>query len=567
MRVVTAGGTLLSTPLLDISDHVYAIGDRGLLGHRGRLDFASNHYLYLLYVYEPTPADRDGPADLAADPGHRERRQHRLGETVLARERQRPSVPVAVQHARLHPGRQRLALDRHRPLGARRHALVRDRATARTGRASTRGRSARYDEQSFNGKIIHVDRNGNGLPGHPFCPADTDLTHVCTKVYAKGLRNPFRFTLRAGGRPGDRGRRLGAPTRRSTSAAPGRNYGWPCYEGTGPDLRLQGPEPAARRTTRRGHRPSESRSPSTRTSTRSLEPQTRRSSPDPSIRAGAYPADFDGYIFFGDYVRRLPQHREPRRARALTGASPSRPTGTATSTSSWAPATTLYYVDWGDGCTGTGSLVRIVYTPGNRTPCARGRQDVADLGTVAAPTSTSPARARATRRRRAHVRLGLRGRHRAQHAGRSDPRLHPRRTTRRVLTGRTARGGGHGAGPDLRRQHAARRRRSTRPPTGSSSSSARTSRSGALPPTTRTAPRRRGPELAHRAGAQHPHPRRRGPDRNQPTFTRRSDHDADAHYRITLTPRTRATSRRRRRSTSIPSPSPYADQLPGRALR
>ena len=43
---------------------------------------------------------------------------------------------------------------------------------------------------------MHVDRNGNGLPGHPFCPADTNLTHVCTKVYAKGLRNPFRFTLR-----------------------------------------------------------------------------------------------------------------------------------------------------------------------------------------------------------------------------------------------------------------------------------------------------------------------------------------------------------------------------------
>jgi hypothetical protein len=26
------------------------------------------------------------------------------------------------------------------------------------------------DEQSFAGKIIHIDRSGHGLPGHPFCP-------------------------------------------------------------------------------------------------------------------------------------------------------------------------------------------------------------------------------------------------------------------------------------------------------------------------------------------------------------------------------------------------------------
>src|SRR3954471_20370748 len=32
-----------------------------------------------------------------------------------------------------------------------------------------------YSEQSFAGKIIHIDRNGNGLPGHPFCPADNNL--------------------------------------------------------------------------------------------------------------------------------------------------------------------------------------------------------------------------------------------------------------------------------------------------------------------------------------------------------------------------------------------------------
>ncbi len=76
-----------------------------------------------------------------------------------------------------------------------------------------------------------MDRNGNGLPGHPFCPTDNDLTHNCTKVAAIGFRNPFRFSLRPGGDPvlGD----VGWESREEIDMiTPGKNYGWPCYEGT-----------------------------------------------------------------------------------------------------------------------------------------------------------------------------------------------------------------------------------------------------------------------------------------------------------------------------------------------
>ena len=58
-----------------------------------------------------------------------------------------------------------------------------------------------YDETNTAGKILHIDKAGRGLPGHPFCPGVTDLTRTCTKVYAKGFRNPFRFTLRPGKGP------------------------------------------------------------------------------------------------------------------------------------------------------------------------------------------------------------------------------------------------------------------------------------------------------------------------------------------------------------------------------
>lgn len=89
-----------------------------------------------------------------------------------------------------------------------------------------------YDERSMAGKIFHVDRDGHGLPGHPFCPGDNDLTHVCTKVHSKGFRNPFRFKLRPNGSlaVGD----VGWSTREEVDliSTGGKSYGWPCYEGT-----------------------------------------------------------------------------------------------------------------------------------------------------------------------------------------------------------------------------------------------------------------------------------------------------------------------------------------------
>src|SRR5688572_19281271 len=52
VRVVTAAGNLVSTPLIDISSRVHTSGDRGLLGLAVDSSFASNRYLYLLYTYD-----------------------------------------------------------------------------------------------------------------------------------------------------------------------------------------------------------------------------------------------------------------------------------------------------------------------------------------------------------------------------------------------------------------------------------------------------------------------------------------------------------------------------------
>jgi hypothetical protein len=96
--------------------------------------------------------------------------------------------------------------------------------------APTRRSLRAFDPRSYAGKLLHVDRNGHGLRGHPFCRNERDLTRVCTKVFAMGFRNPFRFSLAPDGTPivGD----VGWATREEIDLVQaGRNYGWPCYEG------------------------------------------------------------------------------------------------------------------------------------------------------------------------------------------------------------------------------------------------------------------------------------------------------------------------------------------------
>ena len=232
VRVITPGGSSSPNPLIDITTHVYGIGDRGLLGIAVDSDYARNHYIYLLYVYQPQSRRRtNGPRTarltrftVSADQTTRDRRDG------AGRERQRPcrarrrrtrstaSRPTAT---RTRSGRCRSAPD-----GTLWFGMGDGSDWSRVDPRALRT----YDEQAFAGKVMHVDRNGNGLPGHPFCPSDTNLTHVCTKVYAKGLRNPFRFTLRDGTNPviADVG---WENYEEIDLSAPGRNYGWPCWEG------------------------------------------------------------------------------------------------------------------------------------------------------------------------------------------------------------------------------------------------------------------------------------------------------------------------------------------------
>jgi glucose/arabinose dehydrogenase len=85
------------------------------------------------------------------------------------------------------------------------------------------------DPDALAGKILHIDPNGNGVPRNPWWNGDPRANR--SKVWAIGLRNPFRLTLDPRSSTpivGDVGRRA----YEEIDVAPrGSNLGWPCFEG------------------------------------------------------------------------------------------------------------------------------------------------------------------------------------------------------------------------------------------------------------------------------------------------------------------------------------------------
>ncbi len=302
VRVVAANGTVVSTPLLDIRDKVNSYSDRGMLGIATDKDFATNGYLYLLYVYELKPMMQDSSAPMVS---RLTRVTVNPNNTLV-----NPSNPETVILGKDVSGpceqpdnlRDCIPADYYwHTIGTVKSDPVDGTLWVGNGDAhphSVNSTSYRpYDEQTLAGKIIHIDRDGRGLPGHPFCPTETNLDKTCTKVYAKGFRNPFRFNLRPGKGPvvGD----VGANDREEIDLVkPGQNYGWPCYEGT-------------------------VRTPLYRTQSRCLEEYAKEGTAaaatpptwdydhggGASTVGGAvyngtrYPADYRGDIFVGDYVQ------------------------------------------------------------------------------------------------------------------------------------------------------------------------------------------------------------------------------------------------------------------------
>jgi glucose/arabinose dehydrogenase len=223
---------------------------------------------------------------------------------------------------------------------------------------------------TFRGKLMHIDRNGNGVPGHPFCPGNP-LTDVCTKIFAVGVRQPFRFTLRPEGGVafGDVGEN---DFEEFDLANGGEDFGWPCFEGTGPtpfqDSMGNKYSDWSQCTAKYGNDHTTKPALSYPHVSYPVDPADCHNAASgnaviggPTYMGNQYPAGYRGTIFFGDFV-----------CGWLSRASVSGNTVTGTSDFSddWkgvdlesAPDGNLVYVD-----SGSGQVREIVYLPGNHAP-------------------------------------------------------------------------------------------------------------------------------------------------------------------------------------------------------
>ena len=361
VRVVTAAGTLQSTPLIDISGHVNTAGDRGLLGIAVDSSFISNRYLYLLYTYDAKASASDQPKSSRLTRVTVNTNNTASGETILLGSYPTQPCPSPSNTVDCIPSdstAHSIGTVRSAPDGT---LWVGSGDGANYGGADPKAVRT-HDEQTLSGKIAHVDRNGRGLSGHPFCPAVGDLSQVCTKVWAKGFRNPFRFTLRPNGLPavGDVG---WGSYEELNLAQPGRNYGWPCYEGRSKAGGYSSMQTCKDFYAKEG-------TPAGVTFPDHFYAHDGGASiiGGPTYTGGPYPDDYDGDLFFGDYVKGFIKRAELDSAGKITG--------TTDFAGDWFGVDLelqngdLYYVNFGDGGSGSGNVKRISYSPNNRTPVA-----------------------------------------------------------------------------------------------------------------------------------------------------------------------------------------------------
>ena len=363
---VVAPGSSTATTILDITSKVHNFGDRGLLGIAVDSSFASNRYLYLLYTYELRPLSPDQNFEMVSRLGRVTLNpDNTVGpETTLLGSYVSGVCPTPSNSVDCIPSE----YDSH-SIGT---VISAPDGTLWVGSgdgssyAGVDSRALRsYDEQSFAGKVLHIDRDGRGLPGHAFCAGDTNLDDVCTKLHAKGFRNPFRFALRPNGTltVADVGWERYEEIDLVRSA--GKSYGWPCYEAgthTPGYSALTGcsPEYAKEGTAAANTPPDYSYA----------HDGGNAIVAGPEYTGSAYPASYRGTIFFGDYAGRF--------VRRLVVDANDNVTSAQAFAINWsgvdlktAPDGNLTYVSFGDGSPGTGSVQKVIYqSSGNRAPTA-----------------------------------------------------------------------------------------------------------------------------------------------------------------------------------------------------
>ena len=270
---IVENGVKLATPLLDISDEVGAWRDFGMLGLALHPNFHENGYIYVSYVVDRHHLLNVGTANynpatneyFAATIGRITRYTARASDgfrsvdpasrKILVGESKTTGFPICYQsHGTCHlvfgnDGTLLASCGESASVeevdnGSNPNLTYASQALA-DGIIRAKENVGAFRAQlidSLGGKVIRLDpATGNGVAGNPFYDAANPRAPR-SRVWALGFRNPFRFTIRpetgshdpAEANPGvivlgDVG--WGTWEEINVINAPGKNCGWPLFEG------------------------------------------------------------------------------------------------------------------------------------------------------------------------------------------------------------------------------------------------------------------------------------------------------------------------------------------------
>ena len=264
-------GVKSANPLWSRENEVMNDGDRGLLGLAVDPNYATNHYIYLLYSVDP---DSDG-VDTAPTDDFGRLTRYRISftdSTTVDAASRTILMGVSWRYGPVHcfnshaVGSLRWGADGSLLVSAGDGASW---ATTDAGGldAGDFGASVNQTDpyqdigsfraqslSSLNGKVLRINpANGAGYRSNPYF--DGNPYSVRSRIWAYGMRNPFRFCVRpstgvadtSAGNPGtlfigDVGWETWEEV--NVVTAPGPNFGWPCYEGNGTQPAYQAANPA-----------------------------------------------------------------------------------------------------------------------------------------------------------------------------------------------------------------------------------------------------------------------------------------------------------------------------------
>jgi glucose/arabinose dehydrogenase len=296
---------------IDLRDEVNSYQSRGFIGFALDPHFSTNGRVYLLFTQELNPGNPDSPAPAG---GQLISLTNKPGQPDVADPASRVTLMTGFDsQATLHSvAGLRFGIDGSLFVGL----------GDGNGNGVGTGTSIKaLDLDQLNGKILRIDPvTGNGVPSNPYYVASSPGS-VRSRVFARGFRNPFRFTVDPTSGTlyvGD----VGWNTWEMFQVFPlavsnpnvTRDAGWPCYEG-GNGVSLVQPDyasaPSTAPTCHTIYTPAQGG-----TGQGALAPLYGYRHDDPGGENGSaiaggprymgtanYPSSYIGKVFIGDYAR------------------------------------------------------------------------------------------------------------------------------------------------------------------------------------------------------------------------------------------------------------------------